>query len=168
MEFLIPGLILVALMAYASTRIKKRAAAAFEPEVIETESYSLQKPDGFLHVIGDRDHDFCAYSNEFGEFDESRLRRATIEIDVLRDTNIDAVVDQVRETSTEFDMPVAGEKIRRLETTEASNEVELLCVYKIVDAEDAIYALRFAVLSEYFEDYSTRIEETLQSFNLKN
>ena len=32
MELLIPGLILVALMVYASTKIKKAAAAAFEPE----------------------------------------------------------------------------------------------------------------------------------------
>ena len=168
MEILIPGLILVALMAYASTKIKKRAAAAFEPELIETDNYSLQKPDGFLHVIGDRDHEFRAYSNEFGEFDKSRLRRATIEMDVVRDTNIDAVVNKVRETSTGFDMPVAGERIRRLETKEPANEAELRCVYKIVDTEDGIYRLRFAVLSEYIEDYSTRIEETLQSFNIKN
>jgi hypothetical protein len=168
MEFLIPGLILVALMAYASTKIKKRAAAAFEPEMIETESYSLQKPDGFLHVIGDRDHEFRAYSNEFGEFDESRLRRAAIEIDVTRDTNIEAVIDQVRERSTNFEMPVAGEKIRRLETTEATNEADLSCVYKIVDAENGLYVLRFAVLSDYLDDYSQRIDETLQSFNIEN
>ena len=168
MEFLIPGLILVALMAYASTRIKKRAAAAFEPEVLDTEHYSFQKPDGFLHVVGDRDHELHAYSKEFGEYDESRVRRATIEMDIIRGTSIDAVVDEVRGSSTAFDMPVAGERIRRLETTEASNEAEFKCVYKIVGSEDGIYRLRFAVLPEYAADYTEAIEETLNSFNVKD
>ena len=168
MEFLIPGLILVALMAYASTRIKKSAAAAFESEVIETEQYFLQKPNGFLHVVGDREHEIRAYSKEFGVDDESSLRRATIEMDIIRGTSIDAVIDEIKESSTEFDVPVAGERIRRLETTEASNEVEFSCVYKIVGSGDEIYRLRFAVLSDYAEDYADAIDETLNSFNVKD
>jgi hypothetical protein len=35
MEILIPGLILVALMVYVSTRIKRAAARAFEPENVD-------------------------------------------------------------------------------------------------------------------------------------
>ena len=68
---IILGLILVALMVWASTKIKKTAADAFEPEFIETDAYSLQKPEGFLHVIGDETHEFMAYSKDFGKGDES-------------------------------------------------------------------------------------------------
>lgn len=168
MEFLIPGLILVALMAYASTKIKKRAAAAFEPELIETDDYLLSKPEGFLHVLSDRDHEFRAYSNEFGEDEGARERRATIKLDVIREKNIETVVNEVREASTEFEMPVAGEKIRRLETTETSNELEFSCVYKIVDAGDRVYRLRFAVLSDYAENFTEAIEETMNGFALRN
>ena len=67
MELLIPGLLLVALMVYASTRIKRTAAEAFEPETIETDVFVLEKPEEFLNVIN---HDLAlelqAYSREFG------------------------------------------------------------------------------------------------------
>ena len=67
MELLIPGLILVALMVWASTRIKKNAAAAFDAEVIETESFSIRKPEGFLHVLNDDSGlAFRSYSKDFG------------------------------------------------------------------------------------------------------
>jgi hypothetical protein len=51
MEILIAGVILVAFMAYASTRIKRSAAKAFEAETVETDQFVIQKPDGFLNVI---------------------------------------------------------------------------------------------------------------------
>src|SRR5687767_8261126 len=51
MELLIPGLILVALMVYASTRIKRTAAAAFDRETVDTEDFIIQKPEGFLHNL---------------------------------------------------------------------------------------------------------------------
>src|SRR5436189_43661 len=96
MELLIPGLILVALMAWASTKIKKRAADAFEAETVETDRYILQKPEGFLHVLGDSDHEFYAYSREFGEGTSSKIRRATIEIDVLRSANLAEIRNAIK------------------------------------------------------------------------
>src|SRR4030095_7816250 len=100
MELLIPGLILVALMVWVSTRIKKRAAEAFEPETIESENYSLHKPEGFLHFIDSPDHDFEAYSKEFDEGD-FRLRRSKIEVDVLVGTDLSAECEDLKARSTE-------------------------------------------------------------------
>jgi len=67
MELLIPGLILVALMAYVSTRIKKSAARAFEAEQVTGDGFSLEKPDGFLVRTGGKAGLlFDAYSKDFG------------------------------------------------------------------------------------------------------
>jgi len=67
LAILIPGLILVALMVYASTRIKRVAAEAFEAETIETDEFAVEKPDGFLNILN-RDPALAldAYSREFG------------------------------------------------------------------------------------------------------
>src|SRR4051794_7750972 len=83
MEILIIGLILVALMVYASTRIKRTAAAAFERETIETDTYVIQKPEGYLHKLnGDPQFLFEAYSREFSKSDP-KLRLGTAKIDVI-------------------------------------------------------------------------------------
>ena len=54
-------------MVWASTRIKKTAAAAFEAETVETDDFVIKKSDGFLNVInGDPKYAFEAYSKEIG------------------------------------------------------------------------------------------------------
>ena len=166
MELLIPGLILVALMVYASTRIKKRAAEAFEPETIETQRYTLRKPEGFLHVIDSPRHDFEAYSKAYSDDDSSR--RATIEVDIPRDTDLKSVRELLRDASAKFDVTEETENICRIETEEAANENELKVFYKLVDSRiGAVYRLRFAVLAKHEDEYFGRIEETLDSFTLK-
>lgn len=167
MELLIPGLILVALMVYASTKIKKRAAAAFEPEAIETEHYLLNKPEGFLHVIGDPDHEFAAYSKEFGENENARIRQARIEIDTIRDQTVDDVCRTIEITSKDCNVTSPSDSVRIIETDEVANEIELRGFYKIIAAPSATYQLRFAVLPEHKDDYLGRIDEALESFTVK-
>ncbi len=53
MEILIVGSIIVALMVWASTRIKRDAAAAYNEEVIEADGFKLTKPEGFIHLLND-------------------------------------------------------------------------------------------------------------------
>lgn len=166
MELLIPGLILVALMVYASTRIKKRAAEAFEPETIETERYTLQKPDGFLHVIDSPRHDFEAYSKEYADDDSSR--RATIEVDIFRGTDLESVGESLRDASALFDVTKETENTWRVETEETANETGLKVFYKLVDTRAGpIYRIRFAVMAKHEDEYLDRIEEALNSFTLK-
>jgi hypothetical protein len=167
MELLIPGLILVALMVWASTKIKKTAADAFEPEFIETDDYSLQKPDGFLHVIGDEEHEFFAYSKDFGKGDNTGVRQATIEIDVFRGEDIAAVRDTITKAAESFDITIDTPELSEVNTEETANESAVSGFYKIVPARDAVLRLRFAVLNEYKDDYSRRIVETLDSFTIK-
>lgn len=166
MELLIPGLILVALMVYASTKIKKRAAEAFEPETIENELYTLQKPEGFLHVVDSPRHDFEAYSKEYSDDDSSR--RATIEVDILRDTDLKSVRESLRDASAQFDVTEETANVCRVENEEAANENGLKVLYKLIDSRTgAVYRLRFAVMAKHEDEYSDRIEKTLDSFTLK-
>src|SRR5262245_480612 len=96
MELLIPGLILVALMVWASTKIKRQAAEAFEPEEIEIDGFAVSKPEGFLHVINSRTNDlFEAYTKDFGEGEEDGIRRATAHI-TDRGSGLQQAVDNVK------------------------------------------------------------------------
>jgi hypothetical protein len=167
MELLIPGLILVALMVWASTKIKKTAADAFEPEFIETADYSLQKPDGFLHVIGDEEHEFFAYSKDFGKGDNTGVRQATIEIDLFSSGDVSTVRDSITKSAESFDITIDTPELSEINTEETANESAVNAFYKIVAAGDAIFRLRFAVLNEYKDDYHGRVVETLDSFTIK-
>ncbi len=167
MELLIPGLILVALMVWASTKIKKTAADAFEAEFIETEKYSLQKPEGFLHVIGDESHEFMAYSRDFGKGDKIGTRQSTIEIDIIGNSDVARVEDAIRQAATTATVTLQTSASRELNVNETANEIDVRAFYKIVAADSDVYRLRFAVLPEYEDEYAGKIDPTLQSFTLK-
>ena len=96
MELLVPGLLLVALMVWASTRIKKTAAAAFGAETIETDEFSIQKPAGFLHNLnGDPKFIFEAYSKEYSKMDD-KLRAATATITRIENRSLEEVISEIR------------------------------------------------------------------------
>lgn len=167
MEILIPGLILVALMVWASTKIKKQAADAFEAEIIETQRYSLHKPEGFLHVIGDSDHEIMAYSRDFGLGDKIGIRRATIELDIFPGDDLAMIRDAVIQAATASRPGTVTENAYEFETDETVNEFAFLAFYKIVAGRSETYRLRFSVLSEHSDDYLRKIDETLDGFTVQ-
>src|SRR6478735_1312021 len=78
MELLIPGLILVALMVWASTKIKRSAAKAFDAEHVEGDGFAIDKPAGFLNRHYDSsEYLFDAYSKEYGPGKADNVRAAT-------------------------------------------------------------------------------------------
>ena len=168
MELLIPGLILVALMAWASTKIKKRAADAFEAETIETDGYTLQKPEGFLHVMSDPDHEFYAYSREFGAGKSSTVRRATIEIDIFRSESLADVRNAIKSSANDVEIVHDTSSECELETDETANETSFRCFYKVVRSQSAVYRLRFAALAEHVDEYVDRINATLDNFSVRS
>ncbi len=167
MEILIPGLILVALMAWASTKIKKRAADAYQAESIDAEGYSLRKSEGFLHVLGDANHAFYANTREFaGDEDSAQVRRATIEVDVFRDTTLANVRQSVIDAAQGVETSDEKERVSEIIAEELANQTPITAFYKIVDGSHAVYRLRFAVATEHKNEYANKIEETLDSFNV--
>ena len=172
MELLIPGLILVALMVYASTRIKKNAARAFEPEHIETDEFSITKPDGFLNPLNDESGlAFIAYSKEFGKDNADNIRQASAELRVFEDANFEDICEGAKESVTRVvteSVAKIGEATSRvIEAEQDENGIGLIIFYKITERSGKIFQLKISVLPEYKNDYAVRMEEMLESFTAK-
>jgi hypothetical protein len=167
MELLIPGLILVALMVYASTRIKRSAAAAFEAETVETDDFVIQKPDGFLNVIGpDPPYLFEAYSKGFGGYAQDlRLARATLV----------AVDGTIEESIKALDGEIVGgigevlddRHYRVIEVKRVVDDIEHRGFYKLAEKAGLVYRFEVDVLAEATPDLLQKAEAMLASFELK-
>lgn len=172
MEILIPGLILVALMVYASTKIKKNAARAYERETIETPEFSIVKPEAFICPV---DHDeqlaFAAYSKEYGRDQSDSVRQVSAEVRKFDDANFDEICERAKIDSTRIvseDIGILnGSKCCVIEAERIEKGVTMDAIYKIVATEGGIYELKISILPEYKNDYSSRTDELLSSFILK-
>lgn len=171
MEILIPGLILVALMVWASTRIKRNAAQAFEAEHIEGVGFELEKPAGFLNRIDARDgYLFDAYSKEFGTGPASELRLATAVVfesgNTIHET---ATLEQTRllnsERSEQFELDgsdciiITGEVVDEGRSFEVSE--------KMISRDGQTFVLRIESLKEPSAELQRKIEKMLLSFGPK-
>jgi hypothetical protein len=147
MEILILGIILVALMAYVSTRIKKSAAQAFERETIETEDFRIVKPEGFLNPVSENSANaFEAYSKDYGEADAAEHRKAVVKIYKTGGLKSE-------------DLPAESEKTEK--------GVTLQTFRKILENNQKSYALEISVVKDYRDEYFDKINEMLSSFSLK-
>lgn len=168
MEILIPGLILVALMAYVSTRIKRSAADAYERESIETDDFAVMKPEGFITIPSpDTDIIFAAYSKEYGTGDADRYRQVSVELRSHSKVSIDDVKRSLLESSELTDEQHLAGGMIILETRSASDEVEFENQYRLVAKVQTVYELRISALSETKESNKKNIDEVLSSFELK-
>jgi hypothetical protein len=172
MEFLIPGLILVALMVYASTRIKRTAALAFEAERIETDEYVINKPEGFLHVLnGDPRYAFEAYSRDFGKVGPRDIRMATFKMRVLPDTTLDAAVKQLKKDGVEIKSEVreviGDHHYRLIDARTSHGGADYRKFYKLAQAGGRVFELEAALLDEAPEETVKQAEAAVESFRLK-
>ena len=172
MELLIPGLILVALMVWASTRIKRNAAAAFDAETVETDEFTIRKPAGFLHVLNDDSGlAFRSYSKEFGKVGNKEVRQATIEIerhsgDELGHLTkeIEASAESISSLETYID---GGERAALINSVEVVDGGEYIVNRKLVTRADTVWESRCSVLSEHEEELSDKLEMALDSVRIK-
>jgi hypothetical protein len=168
MELLIPGLILVALMIYASTRIKRSAAAAFDAETIETDDFIIQKPDGFLNVIGgDPQYAFEAYSKEFGGLDEN-IRMGQAQLTVRPGVSIDeGVTDIEGEVVSDIGEVISERHYRAVEAKRVVRGVDFRVFHKLAEKDGKLYDFETTVFVEAPEDFLNKAEAMLTSFELK-
>lgn len=173
MELLILGVILVALMAYASTRIKKNAAKAFEQELVEAKDFSLLKPEGFLNKINgiDPGYVFQAYSKEFGKDEAENTRQATIDMQISNDKTFSDACDEEKKDSTSLierkGLEVSGFKAWSIEAEKEIDGHEMVIHSLIVDAPGRIFSLRSSVLKEHNNDFLRKIDEMEDSLEVK-
>ena len=172
MEILIPGLILVALMVWLSTRIKRNAAAAFDAERIETEDLIVEKPEGFLHVLNDDSGLlFRAYSKDFGMVGRRDMRQATIEVERHRGSTLDdavAAAKGVAETFTsETSYTEDGERAVDARSTRIRDGGEFETVHKFVTRGSDVIEARGAVLTENRDDHMNDIEQAIGTLRIR-
>ncbi len=168
MEILIPGLILVALMVYASTRIKKSAARAYEPETIETEDFVINKPAGFLTVIGgDPQYAFESYSKEFGTDSASEFRKATAHISVYNAGSRPAKRDAGDRIDSDVSKKIGGRSYRVTEARRTVKNVDFKVLRKSGEKNGRIVKLEIVLLNETTDEFLRNIEAMLLSFELK-
>jgi len=168
MELLIPGLLLVALMVWASTRIKKIAASAFDRETIETEEFVIQKPEGFLHNLnGDPKYIFEAYSREYSKAND-KLRAGTATITRIENTTLEAVVNGMLQADdlTDQGTEIIGEgRYRHFESINNNVGVETARSYKLTEKNGRVYKLELTALDS--AQNSQWVETFFDSFRVK-
>jgi len=171
MELLIIGLILVALMVFASTRIKKIAAGAFEPESIETENFRIEKPEGFLNVInGDPDLEFEAYSREFGTNTDANARQARAEIRFYGGLSMIDFLKRIEASDTivsKLSEIVGEKKYSLIEVERTEKGTPRHDYYKIGAAGNGVRVLKVMALNETNESVTRNIESMIASFEMK-
>lgn len=171
LAILIPGLIIVALMVWASTRIKRIAAAAFEAETIETDDFVIQKPDGFLNNLnGDPKYAFNAYSKDFGA-NATDIRQGRIQLTIRDDVGIQQLIgglsddgDEIVDDVTEV---VGPTRYRLIEAKRDENGHDLCVTYKIAEKDSRVYSLELIRLAESSDEFARKIEAFANSFELK-
>lgn len=172
MELLIPGLILVALMIYASTRIKRSAARAFEAETVETDEFVIEKSEGFLNVIGgDPRLAFEAYSKEFGGDGAENIRLATANVVAKPGTTLKAAADEILSANVEIvdDRTEIsnGNSYRVIEHIVSEQDVEFRVFSKITERDNQVFVFTIKSIAETTGDFASNIEAMLDSFKLK-
>lgn len=176
MEILIFGGIVVLLMVVISTQIKKSAARAFEREIIETEDFSIVKPEGFMSPLRESSkYLFEAYSKDFGDRDERNIWKAQAYLSVLDDSNFAAACEAAKLQAGEIlsektsDNAAADEKSYLLESEKIEEDAAFYEFRQIVESRSRhkIYELRIAVLKAFRDEYSDKTSELLNSFHLK-
>lgn len=171
MEILIPGLALVGFMIWASTRIKRNAAKAFEREEIETPEFTLTKPEGFLALAEPPNGLlFSAYSREFGGNGAERFRRATVELRRFPDAHFDEITERAKidasGVTSEDTGVIGGRKCANINTEREEQGVALESRHKIIAGSGAVYELVVNVLSAHKDEFQTRIDQLLGGFLL--
>lgn len=172
MEIFIPGIILVALMVYASTRIKRNAAAAYNEEIIDNEKFFITKPEGFLSPVDPPESMlFAAYSKEFGHDEAGELHRATIELYLYGSLTAD---ERIAELESEIDIKhsetagVIDENKRFIITGIVfENGAEVIEKHLLIAGSDGLYDLTTKVLKEHDDEFSAKLDEMSAGFRLK-
>ncbi len=172
MELLIPGLILVALMVYASTRIKRSAARAFEAETVETDDFVIQKPDGFLNVInGDSKFAFESYSKDFGGGGSGNIRMATVTVVVRIGVSVNDAANEILmsggETSDNRNEKSGEIVYRIIERRRCENDIDFIVRSKLAERNGKLFIFTLQSIAETTPDFMLNIEAMFDSFELK-
>ncbi|MFV0387796.1 MAG: hypothetical protein ACK5NT_03485 [Pyrinomonadaceae bacterium] len=173
MEILIFGIILVAVMAYVSTRIKRAASAAYDEEPVEKDDFKIVKAKGFLYPLRDpADFPFEAYSKEYGERSTRNIWRARVRLRITDGFELKKIVsnvgrnEQIESESDIGELP-AGQTGRLIQSEKADDGVTYKVLRRIIEANGKTYELRTTFLAHHFDAYENSVRAMMNSFVVK-
>ncbi|HTH52148.1 MAG TPA: hypothetical protein VL501_09455 [Pyrinomonadaceae bacterium] len=170
MELLIPGLVLVAIMVWASTRIKRNAAAAFDAETVATDDFSVDKPAGWLSVVEPRDgYLFEAYTKDFGTNAAENIRRGTANVSVSDGSVDDRVSQFLGDSPATSDRRevIDGIHYRIVEREDEDADASYLETMKVAGKGGKVYTLTVTCLADATDEFRRGVEGMVDSFVLK-
>jgi len=176
--YIIVLVIFIVILLSISSRVRRAAKLAFESETIETDEFSIVKPEGFISPVNDKSgYAFEAYSKDYGEGEAAgNLRQAQVFVSIFKDADFTDACGRAKQNAGEILSEetngriclIKGEEtlVKDEETLENASAYNF---YKIIgdDARQKVYELKISVLHKFLADYQSRVDEMLESFRLK-
>lgn len=169
MEILIIGVIVVALMVYASTKIKKAAREAYEAETVATEEYSLKKCEGYLiPALDERSGSKLEIlSKAYGTDKCGKMRQVALSLTIEKGVELAGVRKKLR---AELDNIAADELIKdtqKITLTMTGKSEQDGCPTRVFIKYFArsgnIYKFKAVALEENIDEHLENIESMLES-----
>lgn len=166
----------IAVLLFISSRIRRAASAAFEPETIETAEFKINKPAGFLHPLNNgSEFPFEAYSRELGEKGAGRLRKSMVKMSAADGLNYKKICQKARENADNVyaetipDNVPNNQKICLIEGEKIEDDIKRLVFHKIVESknQNKTYDLEVTILEANEDEYIGRASEFINSFTVK-
>jgi hypothetical protein len=163
-------------MVYVSTKIKKNAAEAFDREIIETEEFSLIKPEGLMHPLRDKsEFAFEAFSKDFGDGNLKNYWQANAELAVHTNKSFTEVCAPIKVSAEIFSSdeiekdPTSKPNVCLYKGEQIIDEVKKVVFWKVAESSSKkkVYEFRVFVLKEYEANYADRVRTMLESFTVK-
>jgi hypothetical protein len=176
--YIIVLIVFIVILLSISSRIRKAARLAFESETVETDEFSIVKPEGFISPVNDNSaYAFEAYSKDYGEGETAgNMRQAQAFVSVFKDENFADACARAKQNAGEILSEETGGSVCLIKGEEALVKDEETLenasaynFYKVIgdDARQKIYELKITVLHKFLADYQNRVDEMLESFRLK-
>jgi len=170
-DVLILGLIIVGLMVYASTRIKRISREAFEFERIEIDDFVFEKPDGFLNVVVPREPLLLdGYSRDFGEENASNIRKAQYSLVFRKGVDVvDAFGDikSLGSVVSDESLMVDGNKYRDVSVEFTVDSIGYRELYRLCGNANGTFVFKATMLDDAGDEVEAAVAEMLSSFQVK-
>ncbi len=163
-------------MVIVSTKIKKSAREAFKPETIETDEFTVKKPEGFLHPLRDKpEFPYEAYSKTYGEKTTRNIWQARTRLQIFEDTTLKRIFEEIEQRNETIDSKKKLDNVQQgqngliIQSQKTEDEVDYKILRKIIEVETSckIYELKTTILELYADEYTESVCETMRSFIVK-
>lgn len=169
MELLIPGLILVALMIWASTKIKKSAAEAYSEETVSTGGFTIMKPEGFIIPVNDDPKAlFEARSREYETLASRSLPAASVTVENSDGMGFDDACISLKNKADRIldeDVHREGSRVFMMTAEESEDSVSYVTTYKVIEVGENVLILRARTLPEQSVELGRKVEAMVRSFS---